>query len=161
MIGAKRLMFALLAAASLIASSGCCCYNGGCGCGGGGCGGGCCGCGLFHHWFCNDYPDDYRGGGSYWCDCGCGELYCGDWHSSPPHDDPCDNCGNWTGCGDEPLPAYQLPPRMQGDPGKPYDSTPQPNPPTPPRTPVTRNGNYYEARQASYNAPARCATCGE
>ena len=159
MIRAQRFLFALLATAGLIASSGCCCCNSGCG---NGCACGGCGCGILHRpWFNRDYPDDYRGGGSYFCDCGCGELYLGDWHSNPPHDDPCDCCGNWVGCGNEPLPAYQLPPRMQGGPGTPADLTPPQNPPTPPRSPVTRNNSHYGATQASYNKPTHCATCGE
>ncbi len=146
MIGAKRLLLALVAMAGLIGSSGCCC----CGCGG-------CREALFHR----DRPDDYKGAGSYFCGCGCGELYCGDWHSTPPHDDPCDCCGNWVGGCEESMPAYQLPPRAHGGPGVPADLTPPPTPPHPEKTPVTSGRSRYNATPASYNAPVRCATCGE
>jgi hypothetical protein len=90
--------------------SGCC--NDGCGsydsCGG--CCNDCCDdcCHPFaflHHLFhspgplgCCDYP----------CQ-GCGEKYYCDWINSPPTCEPCDCCGNYTGC--DPRPCYQQSPR--------------------------------------------------
>jgi len=31
------------------------------------------------------------------CGSGCGEVYWGEWISTPPKPDPCDSCGNYTG----------------------------------------------------------------
>jgi hypothetical protein len=39
-------------------------------------------------------------GCGYGCEAGCGDVYCGDWISSPPdYCDPCDCHGNWIGPG--------------------------------------------------------------
>jgi hypothetical protein len=78
-------------------------------------GGCCCCCGPFAKIADSLRPhcvaDDYRGGGSYYADCGCGELYIDDWHSNPPRCEPCDQCtACWTGPG-VPPPMCSLPPR--------------------------------------------------
>lgn len=64
-------------------------------------------CGLFHGIFHSPGPVG--------CTCdypcqGCGEKYCCDWINYPPTCDPCDCCGNYTGCRD-PRPCYQQSPR--------------------------------------------------
>ena len=112
------------------------------------------------------YPDDYRGAGSYWCGCGCGELYLGDWKSNPPHCDPCDCCGNYTGDNRQ-CPSYQLPPRVNtisrtgGQSPETIEPTPPPEPPTPPTAPMSsRRSNRAAATQATYEAPQHCAACG-
>ncbi len=176
MLELKRIALLSIIAAALCGSSGCCCCSpcgscgGGCsscggGCGGcaGGCGGGCGLCGLLSK---RELPDDYRGAGSYWCDCGCGELYCGDWHSYPPDCDPCDCCGNYIGPQDH-IPGYQLPPRVgttgRAPPPPGADmSVPSeaPPPPTPPNASSRKRRSSGAAVQASYEAPQHCPTCG-
>ncbi|HEV3417739.1 MAG TPA: hypothetical protein VG056_13020 [Pirellulales bacterium] len=162
MAGLKRALFVLLAVAGLIGSSGCCCCCSPCNGCGDGCGNGC-GCGLLGR---RCLPDDYRGGGSYWCDCGCGELYLGDWHSFPPERcDPCDCCGNYTGRCDDQAPWYQLGPRFgtaspaHAPPSDMSTPTPPPQPPTPP-TSSSRAKHRGGAQQASYESPPHCAACG-
>ena len=94
----RRFLGLALLAATLSGASGCCC---------------CCGpfaqlCDKLHP---GCVADDYRGGGSYFPDCGCGELYIDDWHNNPPRCEPCDQCtACWTGPG-VPPPCCTLPPR--------------------------------------------------
>jgi hypothetical protein len=160
MIALRRGFLTLLTVAGLIGSSGCCCCSPCNTCGNG------CGCGLL----CGrELPDDYRGAGSYWCDCGCGELYCGDWHSYPPECcDPCDCCGNYIGPHHH-GPGYQLPPRVgtagpaPSPPTEMSAPTVAPPRPTPPMSPSSaRKRRSSGAVQASYDAPQpkHCATCG-
>ena len=189
MVELKRTLFALLATAGLAAMTGCCCGPCGscrgrtcgssCGsaCGsscGGACGsscGGACGsscggsCGLCSLFCRRTLPDDYRGAGSYYCGCGCGELYLGDWRSSPPKCcDPCDCNGNYAGFVEQ-GPAYQLPPRAGTlghaplNPAERAAPTSAPKPPIPPNESgrVDRSGN---ATQVSYQTAPHCATCG-
>lgn len=179
MVGLKRFLLLSLVIAGLTWSSGCCCSpcggcGGGCGSSCGGCNscgscGSCGGCCPLSFLFCKrELPDDYRGGGSYWCDCGCGELYCGDWHSYPPTCDPCDCCGNYVG-PHEHDPSYQLPqryntagpappPPVTKQMNTPYDAPQQPTPaPATSRKRRSSNGTV----QASYNAPQpHCESCG-
>jgi|GEM_PF-3234444 len=172
----KRALFASMLLAASVGTSGCCCSP---------CGqcsdcGSCasCGCGscALGRLFCGDFPDDYRGAGSYWCDCGCGELYLGDWHSCTPECDPCDCCGNYI--GPQGYAPWQLPPRfgtVGPAPPPPTESskpTVAPPPPTPPAssTPgssARRRRHSSVAVQASYDAPDQnleaprhCPTCG-
>ena len=187
----RRFLFLALATAGLFATSGCCCCcspRGGCGspcgrcglldacgltCGGcaspcGGCG--LLGCGLLGGRCCPS--DDYQGAGSYYCGCGCGELYLGDWHSFPPKCcDPCDCHGNYTGCHDEGGPSYQLPPRVGtvGPAPRPPMDMPAPRPsPSPSTTPMpaapmsrTRSRRASPTSQVSYDEPPpHCAACG-
>jgi hypothetical protein len=177
----RRLLFLALATAGLFATSGCCCCCSPCGGGGSPCGrcglldacgltcGGCCspcgGCGLLGRRYC--LPDDYRGAGSYYCDCGCGELYLGDWHSFPPKCcDPCDCYGNYTGCQEEGGAWYQLPPRVGtvGPAPRPPMDMPAPRPSTPtPAAPMTRTRprRASPTTQVSYDeAPRHCTACG-
>ncbi|MCE9547712.1 MAG: hypothetical protein K8T25_19755 [Planctomycetia bacterium] len=109
----RRWIIALLAAASLTSTVGCCasvCGAGGCDtCGGGGivtggcasgdCGAPACGargCGVG---ICNWYPGKELVDGLT-CKKGCGKAYWSEWYNDPPDAcDPCDKCGNWTGGG--------------------------------------------------------------
>jgi hypothetical protein len=90
------------------------------------------------------------------CGSGCGECYCGDWHSDPPDCcDPCDCHGNWTGhgcahCNQGPgYPHGPLPPPAASPELIPGDAEPMPPTtgrptPAPPRAPQsTRNGYVY------------------
>jgi hypothetical protein len=175
-----RLKRALLASLLLIAFAGvggCCCSP--CGrCGGGGdCGScGCCSCGLCDLLCQSELPDDYRGAGSYWCDCGCGELYLGDWHSCPPECDPCDCCGNYI--GPQGYAPWQLPPRFgtvgRAPPPPTESSRPSVAPPPPTAPSPSTPGNSarrkrassvavrasYDAPQESFDTPKHCPTGG-
>src|SRR5262245_25235113 len=91
---------------------GCGCCEASCGCGCGDCCEPSCGCGCGDSCGCGP-----KYGGCFFgsccgrvlgmidrCCCGCsgcgGEMYWSEWHNDPPccHD-PCDSCGNWSGCG--------------------------------------------------------------
>jgi hypothetical protein len=190
----RRFLFLALATAGMFATSGCCCCcspRGSCGspCGRcglldacgltcGGCGSPCGGCGLLPFGGCGllggrwCLPDDYHGAGSYYCNCGCGELYLGDWHSFPPKCcDPCDCHGNYTGCQAEGGPWYQLPPRVGtvGPAPRPPMDMPAPRPASSPSTipapaaPMsrTRSRRASPTSQVSYDEPPHhCAACG-
>ena len=66
----RRIHWLVLLLAAGASASGCCC---------------CCCNGPFQRLMHGPQVcDDYRGGGSYYCGCGCGETYYGDWKSSPP-----------------------------------------------------------------------------
>jgi hypothetical protein len=126
---------------------------------------------------CGRYPDESCGAGSYYCGCGCGEVYRGDWHSFPPRCcDPCDCCGNYTGCHDEGGPWYQLPPRVGSAgpaPPPPVDMprtrmapampmTPMRDTPMPGPTSRVKPRRPSPTKQASYDeAPRHCAACGD
>jgi hypothetical protein len=73
-----------------------------------------------------------KGAGEQYGDCGtcgCGECYQGDWISQPPRCEPCDHCGNWIGPG-EPMPPYQMPPRVGSGHYGPQLYVPQSAPPS-------------------------------
>lgn len=93
-------------------SCGCGCES--CGCESCGCGCGRCGFPLFPNLFPWLRCERCKGAGErYSCgsQCGCGDLYLGDWRSQPPRCEPCNCCGDWVGPG-EPRPCYQMPPRV-------------------------------------------------
>lgn len=114
--------------------------------------GGCRPCGLFPCLFPWIRSERCKGGGERYGECGqcgCGELYLGDWRSQPPRCEPCNCCGGWVGPG-EPIPSYQMPPRAGSGygygqivpgpngsaPTTPNDSMPNAAPPlAPPTTP--------------------------
>ncbi len=59
---------------------------------------------------CNPREGMRQIGRSIVCSGGCGEVYYGEWISSPPDcEDPCDPCQQWTGgCGEKCLPCVRL-----------------------------------------------------